>query len=451
MAFADNPIFDYNREPSRDILCIDCKSFYASTESVARGWDPMAADLVVMSYPQGGDQGRGSGLIMAASPQAKANYQISNISRARDLPYPYPASLMTVPPRMRFYMAENQAVNRIYKGFVDEDNHHVYSVDESFLDVTNTRHLFGAKTADEMAAKIQAKIKDELGLRVTVGIGDNPLLAKLALDNAAKHQQSMRAEWRYEDVPDTLWQIKDMTDFWGIGRRTAKSLQGMGINNIYDLAHNSYYMLRDKLGIVGGQLYAHAWGIDRSFIGQPYQVKTPSLGNSQILPRDYNDYDELAVVVGEMADQVASRLRRAGLKAGALSLYLGFSLAYQGQGRGLKQRRRILASNQSRHLKKEVLNMLADIYQAVSIRQVGVTASHLSPDTGYQVNLFEDLERQAKNQDLDLIVDKVRYKYGFTALVRASSLSAGGRAIARSSLVGGHAGGMAGIEGSQYG
>lgn len=99
-----NPVFDYTKEPSRDILCIDCKSFYASVECAERHLDPLTTKLVVMSYPSGKTDERGSGLILAASPAAKKAYHITNISRARDLPFPYPDDLYMVPPRMAYYM-----------------------------------------------------------------------------------------------------------------------------------------------------------------------------------------------------------------------------------------------------------------------------------------------------------------------------------------------------------
>lgn len=66
-----NPVFDYHKEPSRDILCIDCKSFYASVECVSLGLDPLTTKLVVMSYPGNSWEERGSGLILASSPAAK--------------------------------------------------------------------------------------------------------------------------------------------------------------------------------------------------------------------------------------------------------------------------------------------------------------------------------------------------------------------------------------------
>lgn len=146
MQFGVNPTFDYSKEPSRDILCIDCKSFYASVECVERGLNPLNTKLVVMSYPSDDPNLRGSGLILASSPAAKATYGISNVSRARDLPFPYPEDLIIAPPRMALYMRKNMEINNIYKEYADEQNHAVYSIDESFLDVTDSLRMFVLKT-----------------------------------------------------------------------------------------------------------------------------------------------------------------------------------------------------------------------------------------------------------------------------------------------------------------
>lgn len=123
--------------------------------------------------------------------------------------------------------------------------------------------------------------------------GLDPLKSKLALDNVAKHSPNMKAEWRYENVRETVWKIPNITDFWGIGRRTAKRLQRLGIFSVYDLAHSDYYKLKEDMGILGTQLYAHSWGIDRTFIGQKYKPKSKSIGNSQVLNHDYYKREEI--------------------------------------------------------------------------------------------------------------------------------------------------------------
>lgn len=453
MKFTDNPRFDYNQEPSRDILCIDCKSFYASVEAVARGENPLKVKLVVMSYPNQQPNERGSGLILASSPAAKKAYGITNVSRSRELPFPYPADLIIAPPRMRLYMEKNRQVNNIYKRFADEDNHHVYSIDESFIDVTGSLKLFKVNSAFELARLIQTEVYNETGLYTTVGIGDNPLLAKLALDNESKYNANMKAEWRYEDVPAKIWQMAELTDFWGIGSRTAKKLKGMGVNNLYDLAHTSYYQLLNIFGKLGGQLYAHSWGIDRTFLGQHYKIKEKSIGNSQILPRDYNKAKEIELVIKEMADQVGTRLRRAGVKTQTISLGIGFSMGYVDQdGRhGFHQQIKVIATNHSQEIAVYLLHIFQRYYDGQIVRSISVHCGQLVCGDGVQLNLFTDAITQDRHLKVDYIVDQIRRKYGFTSIVHAASLTEGGRAIARSSLVGGHAGGMAGIEGEPDG
>ncbi|MGX7030011.1 Y-family DNA polymerase [Vagococcus zengguangii] len=443
-----NPTFDYSKEPSRDILCLDCKSFYASVECVERGLDPLDAKLVVMSYPSDNPKERGSGLILASSPMAKKAYGISNISRARDLPYPYPDDLVIAPPRMRLYMEKNQEINEIYKQFADDQNHHVYSVDESFLDVTDGLKMYGVANAFEMARLIQREVYFKTGIYTTVGIGDNPLLAKLALDNESKHHRHMKAEWRYQDVPNKLWKIPRLTDFWGIGHRTAKRLEALNIHSIAELAQADYYVLKSRLGVVGTQLYAHAWGIDRTFLGQPYQPQSKSVGNSQVLPRNYHDARELEIVIIEMADQVGTRLRRLGAKAQVVSLSLGFSLGYiNREGKtSVKKQLKISPTNTSRELARHLLQIFRHQYQQEEVRTVAINTSELIFTNALQLDLFSEPEEQIKQVRVDYVVDTIRKKYGFCSLIHANSLLEGGRAIARASLVGGHAGGMGGLD-----
>ncbi|MDT2297595.1 Y-family DNA polymerase [Enterococcus faecium] len=451
MQFGVNPTFDYSKEPSRDILCIDCKSFYASVECVERGLNLLKTKLVVMSYPSDDPNLRRSGLILASSPAAKAAYRISNVSRARDLPFPYPEDLIIAPPRMALYVRKNMEINNIYKEYADEQNHAVYSIDESFLDVTDSLRLFGAKDANELARMIQIDVYKRTGIYTTVGIGDNPLLAKFALDLESKKNPHMRAEWRYEDVREKLWIIDNLTDVWGIGRKTAVKMYRMGIFNMYDLAHANYYKLKDKFGVLGTQLFASSWGIDRSFLGQKYSPKSKSLGNSQVLNRDYTRKNEIQIVIKEMADQVATRLRRSGAKAKVVSLWIGFSLGYIDRDgkRGFSQQMKVPATNSSKQIADYLIQIFNHHYKYQDIRHVGVNCSKLVFSNALQLDLFVDPDEQVKDLKIDFVVDTIRKKYGFKSIVHANSLLEGGRAIARSSLVGGHAGGMAGLEGGE--
>ncbi len=194
---------NYQNEPRRDILFIDCKSFYASVECVERGLDPMDTMLVVMSKAE-----NAGGLVLAASPKAKKVLGISNVSRRHEIP-DHP-ELIIVPPRMSLYIKKNLAIATIIKSYVAEDDYYPYSIDESASDCTKSWHLF-ADSPWELAIIIRDRIKQELGLVVTICLGDNPLLAKIGMDLEAKKNPDFMAEWRYEDVSTKLWAIEPLS------------------------------------------------------------------------------------------------------------------------------------------------------------------------------------------------------------------------------------------------
>ncbi|MEI5992336.1 hypothetical protein A5881_003892 [Enterococcus termitis] len=434
--------FDYDKEPNRDILCIDCKSFYSSVECVERGLHPLKTMLIVMS---GADNA--GGLVLAASPLAKKILGITNVTRSNEVPYH--KDLLIVPPRMNLYMKKNVEINQVYKSFVADEDHSVFSVDESFLDVTDSLKLFNCKNAYEMARKIQLKVKEQTGIYVTVGIGANPLLAKLALDNGAKHSKDFIAEWRYEDVQNKVWGISPMTEFCGIGHRTVKRLNWLGIRSIREIAEADPYRLKREFGVMGLQLFAHVWGVDRSFLGQkkPAAKVDKSIGNSQVLPRDYTRQEQLELVLKEIVDQVASRLRSSHLKAGCVSVSVGYSKGYlDSKGRsGWSKQRKVSLSNNTKVLSEHVLQLFRSEYNYQDVRHIGVSYSKLVQTDVLQLDLFSDPVQEVNEERLDFLIDTIRKKYGFKALIHASSLMEGATAVSRASLVGGHAGGNVGL------
>lgn len=430
--------FDYSKEKSDDIFCIDVKSFYASVECVERGLHPLRALLVVMSNAD-----KPGGIVLAASPKAKEVLGIKNVTRKWEIPY-HP-DLVTVPPRMSFYLEKNTEINDIFRKYVSDEDLHIYSIDESFISVRASLKLFKRKNAYELARMIQYHIFKKTGLYVTIGIGDNMLMAKLALDNGAKHNSDFIAEWRYKDVPEKVWKIENMTDMWGIGKRTEQRLNSLGIKTVYDLAHSNFYQLRDALGLIGEQLYANAWGIDRSNIRESYRPLEKSYGNSQILKKDYFKRQEIKIVIREMAEQVAVRIRKHHCQTGCVSLSISYSK--QEEEHGFSRQLKIPSTSNTKKLAGYCFEIFDRYYEEdKSVRRIGITYSKLTYTSDIQLDLFEDPFEQVTNEKLDLLVDKIRDKYGFQSLVHASSLMDGATAINRSSLVGGHAGGMEGIK-----
>lgn len=398
-----------------------------------------------------------SGLILASSPAAKKKLGIRNVARKWDLPTPEenPAvkKLIVAPPRMRYYIAENLKIQNVVRKYAADEDIMWYSIDEGVVDLTRSLNYFvpdkslsRAEKLDIVSQKIQRDILRATGIYSTVGMSNsNPLLAKLALDNEAKKNYNMRALWNYEDVPIKVWGIQEMDDFWGIGNRMKRNLEYMNIKTIKDLANASPERLNNKFGIMGMQLYHHANGIDRSKLQKPYIAKSKNIGNSQVLHRDYAGY-EMPLLVREMAEQVAIRLRREGAKVTTVHLFIGYS---KDEGKkGFSRQTKISPTDDTKLLAESLLFLFNKFYDGRSfMRHIGVTYSDLVYESGNQLDLFEDPSDQEKRIKIDKAMDLIREKYGFISIVRASSTLESGRSIKRAGLVGGHNGGAGGLDG----
>ena len=471
-----NNFFDYSLEPRRAILFEDVKSNYASIECVQRNLNPLTTSLCVMSRAD-----NTKGLTLASSPTFKKIFGMKNISRASDLPFiietrkfnfpqwyrthtdiygqrteptlQYVAFIESwakrtwlVPPQMQLYVDYKIKVTEILTNYTSIEEIHSYSIDESFLDITESLNFFYPDIRNRyeqmnlIALDLQREILDKLGLYVTVGMGDNPLLAKLAMDNYAKHNQNMRALIRYEDVPSKLWTISNMTDFWGIGKRTEKRLNKLGISSIKELANADPLLLKQKLGTIGLQHFFHANGIDESNVREKYIPKSSSFSNSQILPGDYHKQKEIELVIKEMAENLAIRLRKGGKMASNLSLYVG--AAASSEHSSIKISRNIEATQNTKELQDLAIRLFREKYQGGAVRQIGISGNQLSDNSVKQLSLFETVEENQANEkqeSLQKAIDEIREKFDFLSIQKASSLSEGSRVIYRNKLIGGHA------------
>lgn len=420
---------NYDHEPVRDILCIDVKSFFASVEAVERNIHPLDSRICVISKPN--QQG---GLVLAAAPLVKAEYGVKTGTRVFDIPKN--ANIKIVEPRMALYLKKNIEILNIFKRYVTDDDLHPYSIDESFLDVTASHKLFG--TSYQIAKAVQEAIWDELGLVVTIGIGDNPLLAKLALDHEAKHKSMANyiAQWHYKDVPKTVWKIDDLDDFWGIGSRTKSKLQKLGIYTIYDLAQADITLLKKKFGIIGEQLFFHAHGIDRTRLADQYIPQSSSYSRNQILNRDYTDQYEVEIVIREMTEENAIRLRKHHQTAGVVKLGIGYSndILSTGFGHQLK----IEPTDSSKKLIGYMLDIFREYYDRQPVRIVNVTFGQIEQKSDLQLNLFESTEKVLMDEKRASVIDHIKERFGNTAILPANSLIDGSTAIYRSNILGGH-------------
>ncbi|MGT2665753.1 Y-family DNA polymerase [Streptococcus rifensis] len=464
---------DYSREPRSDIAFIDMKSFYASVECVARGLNPLTTSLCVMSRTD-----TSKGLILASSPTFKAVFGKSNVGRAYDLPFDivtrkfnvqkarqegisitreyvefiekWAQRTFIVPPRMDEYIAQNMRIQKIFQDFASPSDILPYSIDEAFIDLTGSLNYFipekdlsRRQKLDLVSDQIQYQIWKETGVYATVGMSNaNPLLAKLALDNEAKKTRTMRANWSYEEVESKVWTLPHLTDFWGIGYRTAKRLNRLGIYTIKELANANPDRLKEEFGVVGVQLWFHANGVDESNVHEVYKPKSSGLGNAQILPRDYNDQKEIELVLKEMAEQVATRLRKKGKKTTRVSVYVGYSRT--DRQKAIKAQTTLDPTASTRILAETAVQLFRSKYQGGAVRRIGIRYSCFVDAAVTVISLFDDLKELDKEDDLQETIDLIREKFGFISVQKANMLTSGSRVKARSLLTGGHASGSAG-------
>ena len=422
----------YNHEPHGIFMLIDNKSFYASVECVQRGLNPLTSALVVFSEADN----TGTGLVVAASPMAKKMFHIKNVDRGYQIPQD--PRLIMVPPRMNLYIKKNLQINAIFAKYTERVS--PYSIDESILDLTHSWRLFG-DTPQQVARRIQADVYHQLGLVTTVGIGENPLQAKLALDLYAKHNPHFIGTITYQTVPEKIWRIKELTDVWGIGERMARRLNKLGIHNMADLAHTNPYQLTDQLGLAGSDLYATAWGIDRTDITKPVPPRNKSIGNSQVLPRDYRHQEEIETVIKEITAQVVARINKHHLQTRVVHLTVAYSGHYANPTHKnyFSHAHHIPPTANEEEIRAQIITIFRKHWDGRSIRDIAISCGQLSKVTGEQLSLFQSPKES--NHRLQQVVADIRTKYGATAIMSANSLKKGGTFIKRAGLVGGHNGG----------
>ncbi|WP_347549724.1 UV damage repair protein UvrX [Pseudalkalibacillus hwajinpoensis] len=415
---------DYSKFKKKTILCIDMKSFYASCSAVAMGLDPLTCHLAVV-----GDTERKGSVVLAASPALKRDFGIRTGSRLFEIPDD--ERIHIVNARMASYLKQSMEITKLFHRYVPSECIHTYSVDESFLQIDGTEKLWGSKF--EVAKKIKDEISETFGLPCAIGIGPNLLMAKLCLDLEAK--KSGIAEWTYDDIEKKLWSLEPLSRMWGIGPRVERTLNRMGIRNVKQLANYPLHLLEQKFGIMGNQLYHHAWGIDLSEMGAPIMQGQISFGKSQILLRDYHDPKEVKHVILEMSEEVARRARRAGKAGRTISLGIGYS---KDEGGGGFHRSKSIDSPTSITLEVygACLKLFEQFYERRTVRKISISLSNICDDEEVQLDLFN--EKRPKQHDLGYVMDSIREKYGSDALLRAVSYTKGGTALHRSKLVGGH-------------
>ena len=420
-------VFVYNTftMKKRVIAVIDLKAFYSYVECLDRGLDPWKEPLVVA------DKDRGTNtIVLSVSPFLKKQ-GIPSRCRIKELPKKY--KYIYAVPRMERYLEKSAQVIDVLYHFVAEEDVHVYSIDEAFVDLTTYLKYYN-KTPLQMVTTIINQIKEETGLQATAGIGDNFFLAKIALDIYAKKERNGIARVSVNDIKEKLWPITPLSKVWSIGPRMELRLNKIGLFTVKDIALSNLDYLRDKFGVIGEQLWRHANGIDEADINEKYEPKERSVSLSQVLFRDYNQ-KEAITIIREMVDTLASRMRNENKMTKVVAIYVGYS---KNMG-GFARRSTLLAPTDDTEL---ILKAILEIYHMyikdLPIRTIGINFGGLAESTYQQLNMFEDDKEQIKRRNLQKTMDKLHSKFGKNSVLRASSLLEESTIKERNNFIGGH-------------
>jgi len=415
---------DYRLYPRHDVLCIDMRSFYASVECMKRGLNPQTALLAVV-----GDPNRRGSIVLAASPALKKKHGISNVSRYFELPED--SDIVIAPAHMGDYLTVSLEITKLMMHFVPKEAIHVYSVDELWLTVDGLEPLYGS--THTIAEKVKASIREQFGIDSVIGIGDNKFLAKVVMDLHAKKSPNGISECRYEQVADKLWPI-EIENIWGIGSKMKGHLNRMGIVTLGDLAQFSQSHLKKRFGIMGEQLYWHAWGIDLSpVIGQFTKTEQKGYGHGITLLRDYTE-DEIKACLLDLCDEACRRARRDDRAGRTIHLRIRYTDEI---GQHFSRSRSIdVPTNDTMEMYDVCMQLFEEFHtEGAHIRKASVTLTNLTDDIGTQLSLFDN---RADRKQLNEAVDHIRERFGSTAILRASSYTSGGIALDRGQKIGGH-------------
>lgn len=409
----------------RNILCIDLKSFFASVECAKRGLDPFTTPLVVADI----EKGNGT-ITLAVTPYLKS-LGVPSRGRVYEIPYKLRKKIIFAKPRMKLYLEASKEIIGIYLDYVSEEDMHIYSIDEVFLDVTDYLKLYN-KTDYELALEIMNKIKEKTKITSTCGIGPNLLLAKIALDIESKHNKNCIAKWTYDDVKTKLHSITPLSKFWGIGKQYEKKLNNLGIKKIGDINKYPLSFYKKRFGVMGEELWYHANGIDLSNIKkEKMPSKNKSISNSQILYKDYTK-SEVVLIINEMVSLITKRLREKNYICKSVGLGISYSKSIGG---GFYHERKLDNYTDSEKIINEMcINIFNCYINDLPIRKVSISLSKIKTKDFVQLDIFNAF----KEDDLSYTLDKINDKFGSNSVLKASSLLDYSTIKNRNTKIGGH-------------
>ena len=386
----------------RIILHSDINACYASIELL------FAPGLVGKPMAVGGDEEKRHGIILSKTEEAKrAGVKTGmTIWEARQAC----PELTVLPPRFDRYLYFTREVQRIYADYTDRRE--PFGLDESWLDLTG---CVSVRDGESAAQEIGRRVKNELGLTVSVGVSWNKIFAKLGSDYKKPDAVTVIGRDAYRDI---VWPLP-VGELLFVGRATGKCLAELGIRTIGQLAAADAEMLRLRLGKSGVMLHTYANGWDASPVLRAGEYPpAKSIGNGTTPMRDMRSLSDAMPVIVSLCESVGARLRRAGALGRTVTLEL------RSADLRLSSHRMRLAypTDCDRELLSAALKLLGEAWRfPAALRGMAVRAEELvSGGTPEQTDLFTDYVNRERQRRLDAAVDHLRGRFGGEAVQRGA-------------------------------
>lgn len=401
----------------RIIFHIDVNSAYLSWTAIEYLKQGVTEDIRNLPCIIGGDRKSRHGVVLAKSIPAK-RYGIQTGEPVVTALHKCPI-LRVEPPDHKMYAGYSRKLIELLRGYTPDIEQ--LSIDECFLDFTGIAHRFLSPA--DAAFEMKNRIREELGFTVNVGISSNKLLAKMASD----FEKPDRVHTLFpEEIQEKMWPL-DVSELYMAGKASVQVLRKLEIRTIGELAKADPDYLEIHLKSHGKMLWDFANGRGDDVV-KSSREDAKGIGNSTTLSEDVETEEEAKKVLLMLAESVGGRLRKAGKKAGSITVEIRYATF-----RNVSHQAQLSPSSQADSvLYKKACELFRELWDGTSIRLLGIRTSRLEEeDAPWQMNLFDYMEtvkeskktqRNKKHQKLDQALDEIRKKFGEDAVVRAAFL-----------------------------
>lgn len=386
----------------REILHVDCNKFYASVECYLH---PQLRDKPVAV---GGSEQSRHGIILTKN-EIASKYGLvvgEPLWKARQKC----PDLIIVPPNFPVYTEFSGKVRKILEDYTDLIE--PFGLDESWIDVTGDWKKSGYTIAQE----IRQRVKEEVGITVSIGLSFNKIFAKLGSDYKKPDAVTVINRDNYKDI---VWELP-CSDLLMIGRATTKKLNYYGIYTIGDVAMADDRFMKNLLGKNGQMLQRFARGQDTSPVRHMSLSRDiKSIGNSTTTPRDLKNDEDVKIIFTVLAESVSRRMRKHGVKGVTLTI----SVRDCKLNTFTRQCTMQAPTNVSAELIKNATALFSANYNWENpIRSLGLSVTDFDFDGILQYDISGSVEKREKLERLETAVDKLKDRYGNYCIQKATAL-----------------------------